>query len=129
MITPRVSLQGGVYDLLLTNGSLEMAEDGTAAACNVLTRVRLFRSECLINPLVDTAKNPNAGVDYYDIVFSAETSQARKELEIKTAILETPGIKSIIKWQWTQTARTANIVAVVQTDWGAETITATIDPL
>lgn len=129
MITPRVSLQGGVYDLLMTNGSFEMAEDGTAVACNVLTRVRLFKTECLVNPLIDTDKNPNAGVDYYDIVFSAETSQAQKENEIKTSILDTPGVKSIIQWQWSQTNRTANITAVIQTDWGTETIAATIDPL
>ena len=119
----------GDYDMLMTNGKFEMAEDGTAAACAVLTRLRMFRTECLVNPIVNTTLNPLAGVDFYGIIFSAYKTKAEKELELKRVIMSKSGIYSIRTWQWTQTARSVAIACTVQTDWGDIDVSQVIEPL
>jgi hypothetical protein len=108
--------------MLMTNGAFEMATNGTAAASSMALGVNLERSECLASPIVDTVKNPLAGIDLYGIVFDIEKSQAEKELEIRRAILARPGIKRIIRMTWTQIDHVAYPVIDVQTNWGAETV-------
>jgi hypothetical protein len=112
----------GRLDMKMTNGKFEMATNGTAAASSMALGVNLERSECLSSPIVDTVKNPLAGIDLYGIVFDIEKSQAEKELEIRRAILARPGIKRIIRMTWTQIEHVAYPVIDVQTKWGAETV-------
>jgi hypothetical protein len=112
----------GRLDMKMTNGAFEMATNGIAAASSMALGVNLERSECLASPIVDTIKNPLAGIDLYGIVFDIEKSQAEKELEIRRAILARPGIKRIIRMTWTQIDHVAYPSIDVQTKWGAETV-------
>jgi hypothetical protein len=118
----------GRIDTKMTNGRFEMATNGTAAASSIQLGVSLERSECISSPIVDTNKNPLAGIDLYGIVFNPETSQAEKELEVRRAILARPGVKRIIRMTWTQEEHVAYPVVDVQTKWGTETV-AVSEPL
>lgn len=108
----------GDFDLVLTNGKFEIVEDGEAATVQMTERVLSVRTECLESPIVDTNRNPLAGLDWYGIIFRADASRAEKEIEVKRAILSTPTIKSIIEWSWTQVLRTLTISYRVRTIYG-----------
>lgn len=108
----------GDFDLVLTDGKVEMVEDAPAAAIQMTERVLTFRSECKESPIVDTNTNPLAGLNWYGIIFRAGASPAEKETEIKRAILATPTIKSIIEWSWTQVGRTLTIAYRVRSIYG-----------
>jgi hypothetical protein len=125
----RLSKQNGTYDMLLTDGIFEMAEDGTAAASALQSRLSLFRDFCLQSPIVDTVANPLAGTDWYGIIFQTSKSKAEKELELKRVILSTPGVNSILTWSWSQEGRVVTITGSVATDWGAVDVSQTIEPL
>lgn len=108
----------GDFDLVLTDGKVEMVEDAEAAAIQMTERVLVFRSECIESPIVDTNANPLAGLDWYGIVFRADASRAEKEAEVKRTILSTPTVKSILEWSWTQTGRTLTIAYKVRSIYG-----------
>lgn len=108
----------GDFDLVITDGKIEMVEENAAAAVQMTERVLSFRSECIESPIVDTNVNPLAGCNWYGIIFRSDASRAEKEAELKRAILSTPTIKSIIEWRWTQTARTVTVTYRVRTIYG-----------
>lgn len=119
----------GDFDIVFKDGKIKMAEDGTAAAVAMTERLLLFRGEAEESQLVDTAANPLAGVDWYNIIFRPDATRAEKESELKRAILSTPGIDRILQWSWTQTGRTVTIDVQVKTDWGAVSVSQSIEPL
>jgi len=117
----RVSLQDGQFDLLMENGKFAWAEDGTAVAGQVLVRLQKVLGESIYSP--------SSGVDWYGIIFKANVPRAEKDIELKRAVLSTPGVNGIASWTWTQTGHTVRIDATIITDYGTETIAGDITPL
>ena len=127
MISIRLSkTTDGVYDAVLTDGIFEMVEDGHAAAVGMTEELLNFRQEMRSSVVSDSVNNPFAGVQWYEIVFQTDKSQAEKELELKRAILRAPGIERITQWSWSQTSRTVTIVGAVKTLWGSVDISQEI---
>lgn len=108
----------GDFDIVFTDGKVEMVDDAEAAAVQMTERFLSFRSECIESSLVDTNANPLAGLNWYGIIFRADASRAEKEAELKRAILSTPTIKSIIEWSWTQVEHTLTIAYRVRSIYG-----------
>jgi len=119
----------GDFDIELEDGIFRMSEDGEAAAVSMTERVLTVRSEALANPLIDIILNPLAGVDWYGIIFRSDATRAEKETELKRAILSTPGIEGIIRWNWAQTGRTVTIDVKVKSEWGTLGYTEEVTPL
>lgn len=108
----------GDEDMSFENGAFEMSENGEAAAVQMKERILLDRNEAIASPVVDTRKNPLAGLQWEGIIFDASKSKSEKELEIKRVIFSTPGINKITYWKWTQDARQLDLNFKVETDWG-----------
>lgn len=121
--------ESGNLDMLMENGAFVMAEDGEAAASALALAIETDRRECEESPIVDTVDSPLAGLDMYGIVFNVKTSRAEKEIELRRLILSVPGIKKILRFQWSQTAGAVTITADIQTDWGTETVAQVVTPL
>ena len=111
----------GNYGLQFANGKLQWAEDGTQAAQHGLTRLLIFKGEWLLNE--------DMGTQWYEIIFSSSKSRAEKELEIKSRILGTPGVKEITKFTWEQSGATVTIEGIIVTDWGETDISQEITTL
>ena len=107
--------------MLFENGKLVWAEDGTQAAQHGLTRLLIFKGEWILDE--------EMGTDWYGIIFSSSKSRAEKELEIKSRILGTPGVKEISQFKWEQTGASVAITGIVVTDWGNVDISQEITPL
>lgn len=119
MINVRISKNtDGDYDIVFENGKIVLAEDGVAAATAMTEKMLTFRDECQISPIVDTVANPQAGVDYYGVIFRADATRAEKEVELQRAALSAPGIERILQWNWEQNRHTVNIDCQVKTTWG-----------
>lgn len=118
MITIRLTKTDGVYDALLEDGIFTMCEDGEAAAVGMTEDLLCFRQEMKASPVVDTVADPLSGVQWYEIIFKTDKSQAQKEIELKRAILSADGIESITQWSWEQSGRTVTITGAVMTSWG-----------
>ena len=117
----------GDYDLKFENGSFVMAEDGTEAAQHALIRLLAHKGEYSLNGEIDG--KDNLGTDWYGKIWPMNITKAEKEFELKRRLLQTPGVESIIKWQWTQSGHTVTIEAELKTEWGSMTIADTIEAL
>lgn len=116
-------LSNGRFDILLEDGKTVWCEDGIQAAQHAAQRINKYKGETVTG-------NPNEeSIDLYGIIFNQKKSRAEKELHIKRVIMSTPEIKSIIRFEWTQVGRDVTIKALVQTDYGTETIGTTVTPL
>ena len=111
----------GNYGLLFSDGKLQWAEDGTQAAQHGLTRLLIFSGEWVLNT--------DIGTKWYEIIFASSKSRAEKELEIKSRILGTPGVKEITKFNWTQSGSSVSIEGIIVTDWGDVDISQEITQL
>jgi hypothetical protein len=128
MKSPRITQNSnGHWDLKLTNGKFEFAEDGTQSAQHALQRLLIFRGELSLNGAL--TEKTDDGTRWYEVIFAMDKSRAEKDLEIKRRILGTIGVKRIIRFSWVQADHTVTIDGAIQTDWGAEDISAEITPL
>lgn len=127
MKSPRLTGTAGQYDLKLENGVFAWVEDGSQAAQHALTRILIFKGEIGLNGMLTT--KVNLGTQWYEIIFNHSTELSEKELEFKSRILGTPGIKSILKWNWSQSGRTVTIDASFQTEWGEASVSEEIELL
>ena len=128
MKAPRLTKNtSGDYDLLIENGKIPMIEDGTQAAQHALTRLLIFKGEYSLDGELTT--KTELGTKWYETIFAMDKPQVAKELEIKRRLLQTPGIKKILSFEWSQSEHTVTIEGKFQTDWGAETVSETVTPL
>jgi hypothetical protein len=102
--------------MLLQNGVFQWAEDGTQAAQHAGTRIQIFKGELSHGGKLTT--KTEGGTKYYETVFAMDKPKAEKELELKGRILGTPGIESILEWNWTQAGHTVTITGKALTSWG-----------
>ena len=127
-IAPRITqTDDGHWDLLLENGKFTFSSDGTQVAQHALERLLIFKGELSLNNALTA--NTEGGTRWYEVIFATDKTRAEKELEIKSRILDTPGVKRIIRFSWAQAAYTATITGDIQTDWGEEDISQTLEPL
>jgi hypothetical protein len=102
----------GYYDLKLTNGNFEMAEDGVEAAQHSMIRLLQYKGESVTD-------NPNDdGTDWYGIIFDMSKTRSEKELEIKRRILGTVGIEELVEFNFTQDGSEYTITGLVKSIWG-----------
>jgi hypothetical protein len=128
MKSPRLTKNAaGFYDLLIENGKVSWAEDGTQVAQHAMERVLIFKGELTHGDKLTT--KANEGTDWYGIIFAMDKSRAEKELELKSRILETPGVESISEWSWTQSGHTVTIEAKVLTAYGEVSVSEDVTPL
>lgn len=114
------------WDLLLENGILgPMCEDGTQAAQHVLQRLLIFKGELSLNN--GLTEKTEGGTKWFETIFNTQKSRAEKELEMKSRILGTPGVKKILRFEWTQSGHSASITGAIQTDWGEEDISTDVE--
>lgn len=116
----------GDEDMVLEDGVFQMSENGEAAAVAMKERMLLDRNESLANPLVDTVRNPLAGLDWEGVIFDAAKGRSEKELEVKRAIFATPGISKITYWSWNLVGRELNLNFKVATAWGELAVGETV---
>lgn len=121
-----VKNDAGDEDVVFENGKIVLSENGEAAAVRMKERMLLERSEALASILVDTTKNPLAGLNWEGIIFDAAKSKVEKELEIKRVILSSPGIQAITYWSWVLAGRELQLDFKVNTDWGELAVGETI---
>ncbi len=117
----------GYYDLSLVDGKFEMCEDGTAAAVHCTTRLLAYKGEYNLGGKL--TNKDDLGVDWYGIVFNVATDEAEKTFELRKAILGTPGVLSINKFQWSQSGQVVTIMGSVNTEWGVIDISQEIEQL
>jgi hypothetical protein len=91
------------------------------------TRLLTFKGELSLDDQL--GGKDDLGTKWYEIVFRADISKAEKDFELKRVILQTPGIKEITRWNWTQTAHSVAITAIVVTDWGEVDVSQTLEAL
>jgi hypothetical protein len=127
MKAPRLTAVPTGYDLLIENGKIPWAEDGTQAAQHAMVRLLVFKSEPSLDGKLTT--KTFEGTKFYELIFNMEITQAEKELEIKSRILGTPGIERIISFLWEQSGHTVTITGKVKTIWGEETLEGTVELL
>lgn len=124
-IAPRITKDSnGRWDFKMTNGIFEMAEDGTQAAQHALQRLLVFRGEQSLNGAL--TEKTELGTKWFETIFKADKTKAEKELEIKTRILDTPGVKRILRFEWSQTGHVVTMEGAVLTDWGEEDVSQEI---
>jgi len=117
----------GYYDLDLQAGKFTMCEDGTEAASHCVIRLLAYKGEYNLGGLL-TGKD-DLGVDWYGIVFNVATGEAEKTFELRKAILGTPGVVSINKFEWSQTGQVVTIDGAVNTEWGVVELSMEIEQL
>lgn len=126
-LSPRLTLTGGVYDLLLENGKFAWCEDGTQAAQHAMERLLIFKGELSLDGILTT--KTELGTRFYEVIFDMTKTQAEKELELKSRILGTPGVDRILEWTWEQTGHTVTITSKIKTAWGVETLSGAVTQL
>ena len=126
-LSPRLTAVSTGYDILIENGKIPWAEDGTQAAQHAMVRLLVFKGEPSLDGNLTT--KTLEGTKFYEIVFNMEVTKAEKELEIKSRILGTPGVERIISFVWEQVAHTGTITGKVKTIWGEETLEGTVELL
>ena len=117
----------GHYDLDLQGGKFVMCSDGTEAANHCAIRLLAYKGEYNLGGKL--TNKDDLGVDWYGIIFNVATGQAEKTLELRKAILGTPGVLSINKFEWVQTGRVVAIAGSVNTEWGVIDISQEIEQL
>ncbi len=117
----------GCYDLDLQAGKFVMCEDGTAAASHCATRLQIYKGEYNLGGKL--TNKDDLGVDWYGIIFNVAMGEAEKTFELRKAILGTPGVLSIIKFEWSQSGRVVAITGSVNTEWGVIDISQEIEQL
>ncbi len=128
LLAPRLTKNAdGLWDLKMENGSFAWAEEGTAIAQHVLVRLCAVENELSLDNNLTT--KVGEGTKLFSVVLSSETSQAEKELELKSRILGTPGVVKILTWQWAQVLHSATVTASIQTIYGEETVSVEVVPL
>lgn len=121
----------GQLDMVFEDGDIATCEDEEAVAVGIMERLLLTRVESLVNPLVDTVKNPLAGTNWYGTVLDSSQPHIAGELEIKRVILGVPGVLSISEWNpsWPSSSKPGHsmtLSARVLTIYGEVIINETI---
>jgi hypothetical protein len=128
MIAPRLTKAAcGYPHMLLETGVFQWAEDGTQAAQHAWTRIMIFKGELSHGGKLTT--KTEGGTKAYEVVFAMDKPKAEKELELKSRILGTPGVESILEWDWVQVSHTVNITGKALTSWGEVDIGGEISAL
>lgn len=110
-------------DLKRENGRVPRATDGTETAQHGSVRLQKFVGESVTD-------NENEDFTrWYEVIWHQQKSKAEKELEIKRRILGTAGVVRILDFSWSQNADVVNIIGQVQTEWGVESISESINLL
>jgi hypothetical protein len=120
--------ENGNYDLVLENGEFKMVENSEAVVVHLMERLLLDRTEALNNPLIDTKKNPLAGMDWNGIIFDATKSTEEKYFEIARVVLSTPDVRQIILLNFEVVNKTLKINLKVDTIYGEVTIDEVLSP-
>jgi hypothetical protein len=121
----------GEWDMVFSDGAFELCTEGESAMVQMVERLLLTRVESLVNPLVNTNKDPQAGTDWYGTVLDDSQDKIVGELEIKRVILGTPGVISITEWDPTypgvsNPGHTMTLSARVLTAWGEIALNETL---
>lgn len=129
MRAPRITRdENGFYDLKLTDGKFEWAEDGIHAAQNFLQRLLTFKGEYTLDGYL--SNRDDKGTKWYEILFDHSKSDAEKEFELMRVIRSTPGFKAMITpLSFSMQGQTMVINGAVQTEWGAVNIGDTVEML
>jgi hypothetical protein len=127
MKSPRLTGTAGQYDLKLEDGKFVWVEDGSQAAQHALVRLLIFKGEIALDGMLTT--KTELGTQWYEIIFDHTKELSEKELELKSRILGTPGVKNILSWDWSQSGKTVTIDASFQTEWGEASVGEEIELL
>ena len=117
MKAPRLTrIPGAGYDWKLNDGRIPWAEDGTQAAQHSMQRLLGSKGEYSLGGKL--SGKDEQGTDFYGIIFKHSSSREELELEIKRRLLQTPGIKSIVKFESTIINNTLAVAGKGLTEWG-----------
>jgi hypothetical protein len=136
MKAPRISKDAnGIRDLVFENGRFKTVTEGAEAAQHMETRLNIISKyqdtpgELTLNGEIGDETLSQDGTDLYGILLDASKSKAEKDLHLKRRILQTPGIKKILTWSWTQTGSAVSISSLILTDWGEWDLSGTYELL
>lgn len=102
-------------DLIVENGAFKTVEDGAETVQHVRTRLLFYLEEWFL----DLA----AGTAYFQLIFVKPVDLARVESELKTRILQTPEVQSLIEFEMDFNSETR----LLNVTFSAETTYGTID--
>lgn len=112
------------YRALSATGDYQFGRSGIfltdsveAVAQAILTRLQLWAGEWFLDD--------REGTDYQGKILGYGT-QGTRDQEIKTRILETPGVVELIAYSSSITDRQMKVAAEVRTQYGTTTITTTV---
>lgn len=99
-------------DIIVENGAFKLVEDGAEVVQHVRTRLLFYKNEWFLNR--------NSGVAYFQEIFVKPSNPAATESIIKTEIIRTPGILSLITFamEFDSVSRKLSITFTAETEFG-----------
>ena len=113
MATPRdFKIDLNTSELVFENGDLVMVEGADAIRQAIFIRLRFFLGEWFLDE--------SAGCDWHGSVLGRKYNAAAVEAVVSKALLETPGVASVISIDpsFDSTTRTVSVAWSVSTDFG-----------
>lgn len=103
-------------DLIVTGGRIKVVDQGAEVVQHVRTRLLFYKEEWFLNQ--------NAGIPYFQEIFTKPTNLANIESIFKSAILNTPGVRKLNEFSLEYEGASSRQLTVF---FSAETIYGVVD--